>query len=47
MLIAGAAGTITGGRLADRFGRLPVIRASFAVTAAGLAAIVVTGCRGC
>jgi hypothetical protein len=24
-----------------------VIRASFAVTAAGLAAIVVTGCRGC
>jgi len=37
------AGTITGGRLADRFGRLPVIRASFAVTAAGLAAIVVTG----
>jgi MFS transporter, FSR family, fosmidomycin resistance protein len=43
MLIAGAAGTITAGRLADRFGRLPVIRASFAVTAAGLAAIVVTG----
>jgi hypothetical protein len=24
-----------------------VIRTSFAVTAAGLAAIVVTGCRGC
>ena len=47
MLIAGAAGTITGGGLADRFGRLPVIRASSAVTAAGLAAIVVTGCRGC
>jgi FSR family fosmidomycin resistance protein-like MFS transporter len=47
MLIAGAAGTITGSRLADRFGRLPVIRTSFAVTAAGLAAIVVTGCRGC
>lgn len=43
MLIAGAAGTITAGRLADRFGRLPVIRSSFAVTAAGLAAIVVTG----
>lgn len=43
MLIAGAVGTITGGRLADRFGRLPVIRVSFAVTAAGLAAIVVTG----
>ena len=43
MLIAGAAGTVTGGRLADRFGRLPVIRGSFAITAAGLAAIVVTG----
>src|SRR5207248_3090174 len=35
MLAAGAAGTITGGRLADRYGRLPVIRASFAVTALG------------
>lgn len=43
MLIAGAIGTITGGRLADKFGRLPVIRGSFAVTAPGLAAIVVTG----
>lgn len=43
MLIAGAIGTITGGRLADRFGRLPVIRGSFAVTAAGLAAIVLAG----
>lgn len=43
MLAAGAIGTITGGRLADKFGRLPVIRASFAVTALGLLAIVVTG----
>ena len=43
MLAAGAAGTITGGRLADRFGRLAVIRASFAVTALGLPAIVLTG----
>ena len=43
MLVAGAVGTITGGRLADRFGRLPVIRASFAVTALGLPAIVLTG----
>ena len=43
MLIARAAGTVTGGRLADRFGRLPVIRGSFAVTAAGLGAIVVAG----
>lgn len=43
MLMAGAAGTVTGGRLADRFGRLPVIRGSFAVTAPGLAAVVLTG----
>lgn len=43
MLAAGAIGTITGGRLADKFGRLPVIRASFAVTALGLLAIVLTG----
>lgn len=42
MLAAGAAGTVTGGRLADKYGRLPVIRASFAVTALGLAAIVLT-----
>ena len=43
MLVAGAVGTITGGRLADRFGRLPVIRASFAVTALGLLPIALTG----
>lgn len=43
MLVAGAIGTITGGRLADRFGRLPVIRGPFAVTAAGLAAIALAG----
>jgi MFS transporter, FSR family, fosmidomycin resistance protein len=43
MLAAGAAGTLTGGRLADRFGRLPVMRASFAVTALGLPAVVLTG----
>jgi MFS transporter, FSR family, fosmidomycin resistance protein len=42
MLAADAAGTSTGGWLADRYGRLPVIRASFAVTALGLAAIVPT-----
>jgi MFS family permease len=40
---AGAAGTITGAGLADRFGRLPVIRVSFAVTTVGLAAIAVAG----
>jgi FSR family fosmidomycin resistance protein-like MFS transporter len=43
MLMAGAAGTITGGRLADRFGRLPVIRISLAVTALGLLAIALAG----
>ncbi|HCU94671.1 MAG TPA: MFS transporter [Actinobacteria bacterium] len=43
MLAAGAAGTITGGRLADRFGRLPVMRVSLAVTFAGLLAIAFTG----
>ncbi|HUY52079.1 MAG TPA: MFS transporter [Streptosporangiaceae bacterium] len=43
MLAAGAAGTVTGGRLADRFGRLPVMRVSFAATAAGLLALVFTG----
>lgn len=35
-------GTVSGGRLADRFGRRPVIRVSFAVTALGVA-IVLTG----
>ena len=43
MLAAGADGTVTGGRLADRFARLPVMRASFAATADGLLAIVFTG----
>lgn len=43
MLAAGATGTITGGRLADRFGRLPVMRVSLAVTFAGLLAIAFTG----
>ncbi len=40
MLAAGAAGTVTGGRLADRFGRLPVMRVSLAVAALGLLAVV-------
>jgi MFS transporter, FSR family, fosmidomycin resistance protein len=43
LLAAGAAGTVTGGRLADRFGRLPVMRVSFGITVAGLLAIVFTG----
>ncbi len=43
MLMAGAVGTVTGGRLADRFGRLAVMRVSFAVSALGLLAIVVAG----
>ncbi len=43
MLAAGAAGTVTGGRLADRFGRLPVMRVSFGVAAAGLVALALTG----
>ncbi len=43
MLAAAAVGAVTGGRLAGRFGRLPVIRASFAVTALELAALVLTG----
>lgn len=38
-LASGAAGTVVGGRLADRFGRLPVTRISFAVAAAGLVAL--------
>ena len=42
MLAAGTAGTVTGGRLADRFGRLPVTRGSFAVSVLGLLAIVLT-----
>ncbi|MGH3069346.1 MAG: MFS transporter [Streptosporangiaceae bacterium] len=42
MLAAGALGTVTGGRLADRFGRLPVTRGSFAVSVLGLLAIVLT-----
>ena len=54
-LIAGAIGTLVGGRLADRFGRRPVLRWSFVVTvplilvyvlvggAAGIVAIVIAG----
>jgi len=38
----GAIGTITGGRLADRFGRLPVVRASFAATIVSLLAVALT-----
>lgn len=39
-LAGGAAGTVTGGHLADRYGRIPVTRLSFAAAAAGLAAVV-------
>ncbi len=39
-LAGGAVGTVTGGRLADAHGRLQVTRLSFAVTAAGLVAVV-------
>jgi MFS transporter, FSR family, fosmidomycin resistance protein len=42
MLASGAAGTVAGGRLADRFGRLPVTRVSFAVAAAALVALAFT-----
>ncbi|HYA45458.1 MAG TPA: MFS transporter, partial [Acidimicrobiales bacterium] len=42
LIASGAAGTVTGGRLADRYGRLPVTRASIAGTAAGLVAVVLT-----
>jgi FSR family fosmidomycin resistance protein-like MFS transporter len=38
----GAVGTITGGRLADRFGRLPVTRVSFAASLVSLLAIALT-----
>jgi FSR family fosmidomycin resistance protein-like MFS transporter len=38
----GAVGTITGGRLADRFGRLPVTRASLVATIFSLLAVVLT-----
>lgn len=43
LLAGGAIGTVAGGRLADRFGRLRVIHVSLAATAAGLVAIVVAG----
>ncbi len=43
MLVAGAAGTVTGGRLADRFRPAAGDRASFVGTALGLLAIVLTG----
>ena len=42
MLASGAAGTVVGGRLADRFGRLPVMRVSFAAAAAALVALAFT-----
>jgi len=42
MVGCGAVGTITGGRLADRFGRLPVTRASLLATVVGLLAVVLT-----
>ncbi len=35
----GALGTITGGRVADRFGRLPVVRTSLAATIPGMLAV--------
>ena len=38
----GALGTITGGRLADRFGRLPVTRVSLAATVVSLLAVALT-----
>ncbi len=38
----GAVGTITGGRLADRFGRLPVTRVSLAATVVSLLAVALT-----
>src|SRR5579875_427929 len=41
-IAAGALGTVTGGHLADRHGRLPVTRLSLAVAAAGLVAVVLT-----
>jgi FSR family fosmidomycin resistance protein-like MFS transporter len=43
MLVCGAAGTVTGGRLADRFGRLPVMRVAFGVAAASLVALAFAG----
>jgi FSR family fosmidomycin resistance protein-like MFS transporter len=42
LLAAGAVGTVTGGWLADRFGRVRVMRASFALTALGLLALVLS-----
>jgi MFS transporter, FSR family, fosmidomycin resistance protein len=41
-LASGALGTVTGGRLADRHGRLPVTRLSFVAAAAGLVVVVLT-----
>ncbi len=38
----GAVGTITGGRLADRFGRLPVTRVSFVASIVSLLAVALT-----
>jgi FSR family fosmidomycin resistance protein-like MFS transporter len=42
-LIAGAAGTLLGGRLADRFGRRPVLRWSFVVAAPLILVYVLVG----
>lgn len=41
-LIAGACGTLLGGVLADRYGRLPVIRVGFAITLPGLLGLVLS-----
>ena len=38
----GALGTVTGGRIADRFGRLPVVRASLAATIPSMLAVILT-----
>ncbi|MEV4741944.1 MFS transporter [Streptomyces sp. NPDC049555] len=40
LYLGGAAGTVTGGRLADRYGRLPVIRWSYLLTVAAVAGVV-------
>jgi MFS transporter, FSR family, fosmidomycin resistance protein len=42
LYVGGAVGTVAGGRLASRFGRVPVVKAAYALTVLAVAGVVLT-----